>query len=305
MTPTPYIWQDGKFVNWDDAKIHFLTHSLHYGTAVFEGVRAYPTAKGSAIFRGLDHFERLLRSANYYFYNVTYTAPELLEVCKTLLSKNNLSGAYIRPLVYYGYEKMGLSPVGLPTRVGMAAWEWGTYLGEEGYEKGIRVKCSSWARIDSRILPPQAKCAANYANSTLAKMEALSAGYDEALLLNINGNVAEGSVVNFFMVKDKTVYTPSVDENALEGITRNSVMVIAKDLGYNVVEKAIQKEEIFSADELFFTGTAAEITPIRSVDDRPIGNEKRGPVTKAIQEVYHKAVRGELSQYSAWLDYIS
>jgi branched-chain amino acid aminotransferase len=303
MEKTKYIWQNGEFVDWDKAQIHVLTHALHYGTGVFEGIRAYQTAQGPAIFRAQEHYQRLLDSAKIYQIPTKYKVEELIEINQKLIQKNEVRECYIRPIIFYGYGKMGLYPEGARVDTVMALWPWGTYLGEEGLKKGIRCKISSWERIDSRILPPLAKCSANYINSVLAKSEALNCGYDEAILLNVNGQISEGPGENILLIKNGKIFTPPVQDNALLGITCQSVIDIAKDLGYEVVFKSLIRDELFLADELFFTGTAAEITPIREVDGRTIGQGKRGPITKAIQEKFFEAVKGQDKKYEAWLTY--
>jgi branched-chain amino acid aminotransferase len=305
MKESKYIWKNGNFINWQDATTHVLTHALHYGTGVFEGIRAYQTPQGPAIFKAQEHYKRLHDSAKIYGMTLSYSVDELIAATKELLTKNELNSGYIRPLAYYGYKVMGLNPRPNPIDTIIAAWEWGTYLGDEGIEKGIRCKMSSWTRLDSRIMPPLAKATANYANSALAKMEALDCGYDEAILLNSNGTIAEGPGENIFVIVGNTIYTPPASDCALMGITAKSAATIAEDLGYKVVYKSLIRDELFLADELFFTGTAAEITPIREIDGRQIGNGKRGPVTEAIQTTFFKAVKGELSQYKNWLTYCS
>ena len=283
MNPTPYIWKNGQFLAWQDATTHVLSHALHYGTGVFEGIRAYTSDGGPVIFRAKEHYQRLLDSARIYGFDVPYSVSDFTKATQDLLSKNDLKSAYIRPLLYCGYGAMGILPKGTPIETIIAAWEWGAYLGEEGLEKGIRCTMSSWARVDSRILPPLAKCVANYANSVLAKQEAVQSGFDEAILLNLNGQIAEGPGENLFMVKDNVIYTPRVEDNVLKGITAQSIMQIAQDLGYTVSPKSMIRDELFLADELFFTGTAAEVTPIREIDGRVIGNGARGPVTEQLQ----------------------
>ncbi len=301
MKPTPYIWKNGELIPWEEAQVHVLTHALHYGTGVFEGVRAYKTAQGPAIFKAKAHYDRLINSGKIYQMNLPYSSDELIEATKLLIRENKLDACYIRPLCYYGYGAMGLHPGKNPIDTIIAAWEWGSYLGEEGLEKGIRCKMSSWTRIDSRILPPLAKSTANYANSALAKMEALSCGFDEAILLNLNGNVAEGPGENIFMIKDGAIYSPPASDNALLGITAQTAIELAKDLNIPISFKSIIRDELFIADELFFTGTAAEITPIREIDGRIIGSGKRGPLTEKIQTRFFDAVKGNMPQYVSWL----
>jgi branched-chain amino acid aminotransferase len=305
MKECQYIWKNGALVNWKDATTHVLTHALHYGTGVFEGIRAYKTSTGPAIFKATEHYHRLHQSAKIYGMTVPYSVEELISATKTLFIENKLESGYIRPLAYYGYKVMGLNPRPNPIDVIIAAWEWGTYLGDDGLENGIRCKVSSWSRLDSRILPPLAKATANYANSALAKMEALDCGYDEGILLNLNGHIAEGPGENIFLIKDGRIYTPPASDCALMGITAQSVMTIAQDLGLSIEYKSMIRDELFLADELFFTGTAAEITPIKEIDGRIIGNGKRGPITEKIQTTFFKAIKGELPKYSHWLTHIA
>lgn len=304
MKPTKWIWKNGDLIPWESAQTHVLTHALHYGTGVFEGVRAYETDKGTAIFRSTEHFERLNNSAKIILMKAPYSADSLIESTKTLLRENQLKSCYIRPIYYYGYGEMGLNPGNNIVDTVIAAWEWGTYLGEEGLSKGIRCKISSWARLDSRIIPPMAKSTANYLNSALAKVEAIQCGYDEAILLNINGHIAEGPGENLFVIKNGVIYTPQISDNALAGITADSAKTIAKDLGYEIVQKSIIRDELFTADELFFTGTAAEVTPIREIDGRIIGKGARGPITEAIQTRFFDIVKGKAEDTHNWLDFI-
>jgi branched-chain amino acid aminotransferase len=299
---TAKIWQDGAFVDWDDATVHVLTHALHYGTGVFEGIRAYETRSGTAVFRLTDHMRRLHRSAKIVMIDLPYSVAQLVDATKELVRVNRVPGCYIRPLVFYGAGEMGLSPLANPVQVSIACWPWGTYLGEEGLAHGIRVKTASWQRIDMNALPPQAKTTAGYLNSVLAKIEVLKGGYEEALFLNPQGTVAEGPGENFFMVLDGVIITPSRIAAGLEGITRDSIITIARDLGYEVREEPIARAEVYGADEAFFTGTAAELTPIRELDDRVIGEP--GPVTKKIQETFFAAARGELEKYRDWNEYV-
>lgn len=301
MKPTAYIWKNGQLIPWMEATTHVMTHALHYGTGVFEGVRAYQTPKGPAIFRAKEHYDRLVNSAKIYQMALPYSAETLIEATRELIKENQLQACYIRPLAYYGYGAMGLNPGKNPIDVIIAAWEWGSYLGEEGLSQGIRCKMSSWARIDSRILPPLAKSTANYANSALAKMEALSCGFDEAILLNVNGYVSEGPGENIFMIKNNTLYSPSPADSALLGITADSAIEIAKSLGLAFSFKSMVRDELFIADELFFTGTAAEITPIREIDGRVIGSGKRGPITEKIQTKFFEIVKGQTTEFGHWL----
>jgi len=304
MTPTSTIWQNGKLIPWANATTHVLTHALHYGTAVFEGIRAYSTPDGPAIFKLEEHAKRLFDSAKILMMKIPFTQKEIEEGIIKTVKENKLNQCYIRPIAYYGYGAMGLYPGKNPIDVVIAAWEWGTYLGEEGLEKGIKCKISSWVRIDSRTVPPLAKSSANYLNSALAKSEALNCGYDEAILLNMNGTIAEGPGENIFMVKNGIMYTPDVSDHALSGITAQSAIQLAKDMGITVQSKRLIRDELFLADELFFTGTAAEITPIREIDGRIIGQGKRGPLTEKIQESFFNAVTGKLSSYKHWLTII-
>lgn len=303
ITPLKYLWMDGKFVAWEDAKVHVLTHALHYGYAVFEGIRCHSTPKGPAIFRLDEHLERFLNSAKIYRMNIGYTVKQLHNECVELVKRNQIQDAYIRPIAFSGYGQMGLDPTKCPVQVALTLWNWGAYLGEEGLEKGVRATVSSWIRVDSRALPPQAKCAANYANSALAKMEATSAGYDEAIMLNSNGMVAEGPGENIFRVKDGVVSTPPASSGILRGITRDTVIKFVEDLGYVFRRNDFTREEIFTADELFYTGTAAGITPIREVDGRLIGNGGY-PITKRFQTLYDNVIHGREPKYEAWLSYV-
>ena len=299
---TQKIWMDGKFVDWEDATVHVLTHALHYGTGVFEGIRAYRTNAGTAAFRLTEHMRRLHRSAKIVMIEVPFSIEELVEAAKETVRINGLSECYIRPIVYFGYGEMGVNPLSNPVRVAIACWHWGSYLGEEGLISGIRVKTTSWQRIDMNALPPQAKTTAGYLNSALAKIEAVKAGYDEAVFLNPQGTIAEGPGENLFIVRDGVLITPTKVAAGLEGITRDSVIRIARDLGYDVREENISRAEVYSADEAFFTGTAAELTPIREIDDRAIGAP--GPVTKKLQETFFAAARGEIEAYLRWNEYV-
>ncbi len=296
------IWMNGKLINWDDAKIHVLTHALHYGSGVFEGIRCYKTRKGPAVFRLRDHMRRLFDSARLYFMKIPYSQEELIEATKKMLRTNKLEECYIRPIAYRGYGEMGLNPVKNPVDVAIAAWPWGTYLGEEGLKNGIRVKICSIQRISPNALPPNAKATGQYANSILAKLEALNAGYEEGILLDYRGFVSEGPGENLFMVKDRIIYTTPEQASILKGITRDSIMTIARDMGYEVRENDITRGFLYLADEAFFTGTAAEVTPIREIDDRVIG--KPGPITKKLQDKFFEIIRGGDARYDKWLDYV-
>ena len=294
------IWFDGEMVPWREAKVHVLTHTLHYGMGVFEGVRAYHADQGTAIFRLQEHTERLFRSAHIMNMKVPHDKQTINEATRAAVRENNLDSAYIRPMMFYGSEGMGLRADNLKVHTIIAAWSWGSYLGEEGLEKGIRIRTSSYTRHHVNISMCKAKANGHYINSMLALQEALSCGYDEALLLDVDGFVAEGSGENIFIVRDGVIYTPELT-SALEGITRDTIFSLAKDLGYTVKEKRITRDEVYVADEAFFTGTAAEVTPIRELDNRKIGNGGRGPVTEKLQSLFFDVVHGRNSKYSEWL----
>ena len=297
------IWMDGELVAWDDANVHILTHTLHYGCGVFEGIRAYETARGAAVFRLQDHIQRLFNSAKIFMIDMPFTASELVDATKELVRVNGLDSCYIRPIVYLGYGEMGLNPLPCPVNVSIAAWPWGTYLGDEGLKNGVRMKVSSWKRHDPNTMPPAAKGTGMYINSSMAKVEALNAGYDEAILLSPNGHVSECTGENIFIVRDGTIYTPPVSAGALEGITQDSIDTIATDLGMGYEVEHLLRSDLYTADEAFLSGTAAEIVPIRSVDDRDLGEP--GPVTRQLQESYFAAVRGEDDRYKDWLEYVN
>jgi len=294
------IWYDGKLVPWRDANTHVLTHSLHYGLAVFEGMRAYDTAKGTAIFRLPEHIERMYNSAHIYMMKIPYSRETLMEASKEVVRANKLESCYIRPIAFYGSEKMGVSPRGASVHVAIAAWPWGAYLGADGLEKGIRVKTSSFARHHVNVTMARAKFAATYANSILANLEATQDGYDEGLLLDTDGFVAEGCGENIFIVKDGRLYTPMLT-TALDGITWRSVQAICADLGLSVEKTRLTRDDIYICDEAFFTGTAAEVTPIRELDGRIIGEGKRGPITEKIQTAFFDIVNGRNPKYHHWL----
>ena len=297
------IWMDGEFVPWREAKIHVLTHTLHYGMGVFEGVRAYETDKGAAIFRLQEHTDRLFRSAHILQMPMPYSKDELNQATIDAVEKNNLDSAYIRPMCFYGSEGMGLRADNLKVHVMIAAWHWGSYLGAEGLEKGIRIRTSSYTRHHVNITMCKAKANGNYMNSMLALQEALTCGYDEAMLLDNEGYVAEGSGENIFLVRDGVIYTPTLT-SALDGITRATLMTLADELGIPVKEKQITRDEVYVADEVFFTGTAAEVTPIREVDNRQIGEGKRGPITEKLQTLYFDIVQGRVAEKTQWLTYV-
>ncbi len=298
------IWLDGRMVDWDAARVHVLTHALHYGYAVFEGIRCHATARGPAIFRLDEHLDRFVNSAKIYRMKLPYSLDELRRACVDLVRANGLQAAYLRPIAFSGYGEMGLDPTKAPVQVAVAMWAWGAYLGEEGQQRGVRALVSSWVRMDSRTLPPQAKCAANYANSALAKMEAVAAGYDEAILLNSAGMVAEGPGENIFRVKRDIVSTPPASSGILRGITRDSVIEFLADEHLTFRRNDFTREELFTSDEVFYTGTAAGITPIREVDGRPIGTGDY-PVTRRLQKRYADATEGRLPQRESWLTYVT
>ena len=296
-----FIWLDGKLVPWRDANTHVLTHSLHYGMSVFEGVRAYDTGRGTAIFRLEDHTRRLFNSAHIFQMEVPYDEATINEAHREVVRVNKLESAYIRPLVYYGSEKMGVSPKGAKVHVAIGAWPWGAYLGEDGLKKGIRVKISSYTRHHVNVSMVRAKASGHYVNSILANNEAIADGYDEALLLDSSGFVSEGAGENIFVIKDGVIYTPDLSAGALNGITRNTVFHIAKDLGLEIVQKRITRDEVYIADEAFFTGTAAEVTPIRELDRLELGTGSRGPITEKIQSAFFDIVNGRNPHYAHWL----
>ena len=295
------IWLDGQLVDWRDAKIHVLTHTLHYGCGAFEGVRAYNTVNGTAIFRLQEHTQRLFNSAKILRMTIPFTQDQVNEAQKEVVRVNKLESCYLRPLTWIGSEKLGVSPKGNTIHLMVAAWAWGAYLGEEGMKRGIRVKTSSYARHHVNITMTQAKAVSNYSNSILANMEALDDGYDEALLLDTSGFVSEGAGENVFVIKDGVVYTPDLSAGALNGITRNTVLHICDDLGIKLVQKRITRDECYIADEMFFTGTAAEVTPIRELDRVQIGIGERGPVTEKIQSAFFDIVNGRNPKYAHWL----
>jgi len=297
------IWFNDDFVPWREAKTHVLTHTLHYGLGVFEGVRAYETKKGAAIFRLEDHTKRLFNSAHIVGMNLPFNHSKINQAQKDSIIKNNLKSGYIRPMAFYGAEAMGISAKELSTNIIVAAWSWGAYMGQEALESGIKVKTSSFSRHHVNSTMTKAKANGNYMNSIIAHQEATNDGYDEALLLDTQGFIAEGTGENIFIVKNGSLYTPTLS-SALEGITRDTVITIAKDLNVEVVEKNITRDEVYSADEAFFTGTAAEVTPIKELDTKHIGKGKRGPLTEEIQKIYFDTVKGINSDYNHWLSYV-
>lgn len=304
ITPTEKIWMDGELVDWDAAKIHILTHSLHYGCGVFEGIRAYPTSSGPGVFRLTDHIVRLFNSAKIFMIDIPFGLEDIIEATKTTVRVNGLDECYIRPIVYLGYGEMGLNPLPCPVNVSIAVWPWGAYLGDDGIANGVRMKISSWQRHDPNAMPPAAKGTGMYINSSMAKIEALKAGYDEAILLSPQGYVSECTGENLFVVRHGRIITPPLSAGALEGITQDSVTTIARDLGYEVEFGHILRSDLYTAEEAFLTGTAAEVVPIASVDDRPVGGGQPGPITRQIQETYHNAVRGQVDRYKDWVEHV-
>jgi branched-chain amino acid aminotransferase len=297
------IWMNGEFVAWEDAKVHVLTHGLHYGTGVFEGIRCYDTAsKGPAVFRHEDHIDRLYKSSELYYMPIPYERAQLREATLELIGRNGMRSCYIRPLVYRGYGTMGLFPLEAPVDVAIAVWEWGSYLGDEGKTKGVRAKVSSWRRISSDSLIPHAKASGQYLNSILAKIESHKSGYEEAILLDDRGFVCEGTGENLFVVSDGAILTPPQTASILDGINRKSAIQIARDLGYEVVERDLARAELYLADEIYCTGTAAELTPIIEVDDHRIADGRPGEVTRAVQKAFEDALHGRSERYADWLD---
>jgi branched-chain amino acid aminotransferase len=298
------IWLNGEFVAWEDAKVHVLTHGLHYGTGVFEGIRCYDTEHGPAIFRHRDHLDRLERSARLYYMPMPYSTDQLRAVTHELIVRNRLRSCYIRPLVYRGYGQMGLNPLDAPVEATIALWEWGAYLGEEGKRSGIRAKVSSWRRISPESLIPHAKASGQYLNSVLAKIESVKSGYDEAILLDDHGRVCEGSGENIYVVRDGQVITPPQTASILDGINRKSLLAIARDLGYEVLERDLARAELYLADEVFMSGTAAELVPVREIDDHEIGTGRPGEITTVLQRAFEDALHGRSERYLEWLDIV-
>jgi branched-chain amino acid aminotransferase len=299
------IWMNGELVAFEDAKVHVLTHALHYGTGVFEGIRAYETPNGdAAIFRHVDHIDRLFRSAGMYFMDIPFTREEIRAATHETIRRNNLKSCYIRPLVFRGAGPMGLYPLDCPVEVMIAVWQWGSYLGDDAKEHGVRARVSSWRRLSPDALIPAAKASGQYLNSVLAKIEADKAGYEEGILLDQSGNVCEGTGENIFVVKDGAIATPPFTSSILGGINRASVIQIARDLGFEMVEREVARVELYLADEVFMTGTAAELTPVREIDDRSVGAGEPGEVTRAIQHVFEDALHGRSERYAEWLDVV-
>ena len=301
MRETEKIWMNGELVDWADAKIHVGAHGLHYGSGVFEGIRCYETEKGSAVFRLTDHLQRLHNSARLIQMELPFSVEELKAACNEVIGVNGLPECYLRPLAFYGYGELGVRPTGCPVDVVIMSWPWGSYLGDDALENGVRAKISSWQRIGPNVIPHVAKATGVYLNSMLAVLEASKAGYEEAILLTETGYVADGSGENIFMVKNGRIATPDLSSSILPGITRDSVIQIAQDLGYTVEEKNLVRADLYLADEIFMCGTAAEVTPVRAVDDREVGDP--GPITREIQSAYLDTVRGKREQWSHWLEY--
>jgi branched-chain amino acid aminotransferase len=296
------IWLNGQFVAWEDAKVHVLTHAMHYGTGVFEGIRAYETERGPAVFRHQDHLDRLENSSKLYYMDLPFSKEQIREATHELVARSGFKSCYIRPLVWRGYGPMGLNPLENPVEAMVAVWEWGAYLGEEGQRNGVRARVSSYRRISSDSLIPHAKASGQYLNSVLAKIESLKSGYEEALLLDDKGHVSEGTGENVFVIRGGTIYTPPQTAGILDGINRRTCVQIARDLGYDVVERDIARAEVALADEVFLTGTACELTPLREIDDIEIGPP--GPITREIQRVFDDALHGRAPQYAEWLDVV-
>jgi branched-chain amino acid aminotransferase len=305
ITEVEKIWMDGELVPWAEAKIHVLSHALHYGSGVFEGIRAYETSRGAAVWHLDEHLKRLYRSAKLYHLEIPYSIEALVQATKDVIRANALNACYVRPLVIRGYGEMGVNPLNAPVNVVIAVWPWGAYLGEDALERGVRIKISSWRRNAQNSLPAAAKATGQYINSVLAKVESLKAGYDEAIMLNEAGHITDGSGENVFVVRDGVLATPPTQAGCLDGVTRNVVITLARDLGYAVKEENLVRTDIYNADECFFTGTAAEITPIREVDDRTVGEGHRGPVTKELQGAFFAATKGENDMYAAWLTHVA
>jgi branched-chain amino acid aminotransferase len=303
VKPTEVIWMNGQFVAWEDAKVHVLTHGLHYGTGVFDSMRCYDTVLGPAIFRNAEHIERLIRSAELYYMPVPYSAEQLRSAARELVARNGLRSCYIRPLVNRGYGTMGLNPLEAAVDVSLACWEWGAYLGDAGKHRGIRAKVSSWRRISPESLIPHAKASGQYLNNVLAKVESLKAGYEEAILLDA-GHVCEGSGENIYVVRDGEIVTPGQHNSILDGVTRRSILQIARDLGYSVVERSVARAELYLADEVFMSGTAAELVPVCEIDDHAVGSGEPGEITRVLLDAFEDAIYGRAEAYREWLDLV-
>jgi branched-chain amino acid aminotransferase len=305
ITEVEKIWMDGELVPWHEAKVHVLSHALHYGSGVFEGIRAYETRRGAAVWHLDEHLKRLFRSAKLYHMEIPFSHEALVAATKDVILANGLNACYIRPLAFRGYGEMGVNPLQAEVNVTVAVWPWGAYLGEDALEQGVRSKVSSWRRNGQNSLPAAAKATGQYINSVLAKVESLKAGYDEAIMLNEAGFVTDGSGENVFIVRDGSITTPPIQAGCLDGITRGTVITLARDAGYQVREENLTRTDLYNAEECFFTGTAAELTPIREVDDRVVGEGHRGPVTKELQSAFFAATKGENPRYPDWLTYVS
>ena len=305
ITEAEKIWKDGELVEWADANVHVLSHAVHYGSGVFEGIRAYATERGPAVWHLDEHLKRLFRSAKLYHMDIPFSVEAITEAVRDVIRANGLDACYIRPIVLRGYGEMGVNPLHAPINVFIATWPWGAYLGEDALENGVRIKISSWRRNAQNALPSSAKATGQYINGVLAKIESVKAGYDEAVMLNEQGYITDGSGENLFIVRDGRLTTPPISAGCLDGITRGSVITIARDLGYEVTEDNLVRTDLYNAEECFFTGTAAEITPVREVDDRAVGEGHRGPVTKELQGAFFAATKGETEAYVPWLTYVN
>ena len=305
ITEVEKIWMDGELVPWHEAKVHVLSHALHYGSGVFEGIRAYETPRGAAVWHLDEHLKRLFRSAKLYHMEIPFSHEALVAATEDVIVANGLNACYIRPLAFRGYGEMGVNPLQAEVNVTIAVWPWGAYLGEDALEQGVRIKVSSWRRNGQNSLPAAAKATGQYINSVLAKVESLKAGYDEAIMLNEAGFITDGSGENVFIVRDGLITTPPIQAGCLDGITRGTVITLARDAGYRVREENLTRTDLYNAEECFFTGTAAELTPIREVDDRVVGEGHRGPVTKELQSAFFAATKGENPKYPDWLTYVS
>jgi branched-chain amino acid aminotransferase len=305
ITEAEKIWKDGALVDWADANVHVLSHAVHYGSGVFEGIRAYATERGPAVWHLDEHLKRLFRSAKLYHMDIPYSVEAITDAVREVICANGLDACYIRPVVIRGYGEMGVNPLNAPINVFIATWPWGAYLGEDALENGVRIKISSWRRNSQNALPSSAKATGQYINGVLAKIESVMAGYDEAVMLNEHGYITDGSGENLFIVRDGALTTPPISAGCLDGITRGSVIRIARDLGYEVTEENLVRTDLYNADECFFTGTAAEITPVREVDDRAVGEGSRGPLTKELQGAFFAATKGETEAYASWLTYVN
>jgi branched-chain amino acid aminotransferase len=305
ITEVDKIWMDGELVDWQDATVHVLSHAIHYGSGIFEGIRAYETSRGPAVWHLEEHLKRFFRSAKLYHMELPYSIDALTEAVRDVIRANGLAACYVRPLAMRGYGEMGVNPLNAPVNVIVAVWPWGAYLGEDALEQGVRIKISSWRRNSQNSLPAAAKASGQYINGVLAKVESLKAGYDEAIMLNEQGMITDGSGENVFVVHDGVLITPPISAGCLDGITRSTVMTLARELGYTVREENLVRTDLYNADEAFFTGTAAEITPIREVDDRVVGEGHRGPVTKELQGAFFSATKGEIEAHTDWLTYVN